>query len=91
MTLTRSAADLSEPAVRGSSALGFRAAAVALWGAETLKVVAPGLSPEVRRARVDEIILPFAWMPERCLAEWRDAVWEGPAAHESAPFLRAPR
>jgi hypothetical protein len=58
-----------------------RAAALALYGAGGLRLIAARLPVEARPL-VDSPIIVEPWLPERFVVAWQEAVWEGPAKHD---------
>jgi hypothetical protein len=73
---------------RGSIIHGFREAAVDLWGEKALAHVGERLPMATRVATLDEMVLPFAWLPIEHVVHWHDAVWSGPARADEGELAR---
>jgi hypothetical protein len=76
------------PCARGSVIHGFRAAAVDLWGEGALALVGERLPLATRMATLDEMVLPFEWVPLEHAVAWHDAVWSGPARTDEGELSR---
>src|SRR5580658_6754549 len=77
-----------EPCARGSVLHGFRAAAVDLWGNTGLDQVATRLPLSTRLATIEQIVLPFEWVPIEHVVAWHDALWAGPARADEQELAR---
>jgi hypothetical protein len=77
-----------EPHARGSVLHGFRAATVDLWGQEGLDLVATRLPMASRVATIDQIVLPFEWIPLEHVVAWHDALWAGPVGADEQELAR---
>ncbi len=77
-----------EPHARGSVIHGFRAALVDLWGEEALASLAARLPLETRVATIDDMVLPFEWVPLEHVIAWHDALWTGPCAVDEHALAR---
>jgi hypothetical protein len=77
-----------EPHARGSVLHGFRAAAVDVWGNGGLDQVATRLPLSTRVATIEQIVLPFEWVPIEHVVAWHDALWAGPARADERELAR---
>jgi hypothetical protein len=78
---------MSLPLVHRKSLLGFRTACEQMWGPEGLESVRRGLRRDVRERTAGMLPLPD-WLPVDDLIDWHMAVWNGPADHSEALFMR---
>lgn len=62
-----------------------RAAVVELWGQDGLRRVREHL-PREAHGLVDSAIVSDAWLPERLVVQWFEAVWRGPAQQNEEAF-----
>jgi hypothetical protein len=76
------------PSARGSVIHGFRAAALDLWGEGALGLVGERLPLATRVATLDQMVLPFEWLPLEHVVAWHDAVWSGPARADEGQLAR---
>src|SRR5262249_8003608 len=51
-----------------------------------LRTIREQMTAEVREQTLDPILLSKEMLPERYVMAWYDAVWEGPAKRQQAPF-----
>lgn len=79
-------ADGDIPCVRGTAIFGLKAAAESLWGDHGMADIAYRLPADARRALMDELVMPQAWIPEKHLIAFCRAAWEGPSHEEVAPY-----
>ncbi len=77
-----------EPCARGSVLHGFRAAAIDLWGHTGLDQVATRLPLSTRVATIEQIVLPFEWVPLEHVVAWHDALWAGPLGADERQLAR---
>jgi len=75
-----------EPCARQGVFVAQRAAALEVFGAESLKDIGGRVSPDTRRDTVDTSIVGEDWLPERYVLEWQHAVWTGPAKQDDRLF-----
>jgi hypothetical protein len=78
----------TEPSARQGIFAAHRAAAIEVFGADSLKKIGEQLSPDTRRDTVDSAIVGDTWLPERYVLEWQHAVWTGPAKQDDERFNR---
>ena len=76
----------SVPCVRGTAVFGLKAATEELWGDLGLRDVAYRLPRIPRRALMEEIVMPQAWIPESHLIDFCRCVWEGPAQQVESAY-----
>jgi hypothetical protein len=67
---------------------GVKAAALELWGPSGLSDIARRIPEDARRAVIDAVVMPSAWVPEEHVIAVCRAVWEGPAAKEDGAFTK---
>jgi hypothetical protein len=77
-----------DPYARGSVIHGFRAAVLDLGGEDALRQVADRLPVTTRLATIDQIVLPFEWVPIEHAVAWHDAIWSGPARSDERELGR---
>jgi hypothetical protein len=65
-----------------------RAAAVELYGDGGLREIAEHLPPDVRGALIDSALITEAWLPERFVMAWQEAVFAGPVRGHDDEFQR---
>ena len=65
---------------------GAVASALKLWGDAGRAALRERLPPDVRRALLDEIILPVSWYPETHFQACNEVVWEALARGDDAAF-----
>ncbi|HXU69770.1 MAG TPA: hypothetical protein VN947_10600 [Polyangia bacterium] len=78
----------SEPCAAQRVFVASRAAALELYGDDGLRQIAERLPPDVRGALIDSAIITEAWLPERFVMAWQEAVFEGPARGSDDAFRR---
>jgi hypothetical protein len=78
----------AEPCAAQRVFVASRAAAVELFGDGGLREIADRLPPDVRGALIDSAIISEAWLPERFVMAWQEAVFEGPARNSDDAFRR---
>src|SRR5690242_11418888 len=76
----------AEPCARRTIFVGFRRAALALWGEAGLAEIGQLLPEEVRVATVDNVVIVGEWQPERYVLAWYEAAMSGPAKGNRADF-----
>lgn len=77
-----------EPCAAQRVFVASRAAAVDLYGDDGLRQIAAGLPADVRAALIDSAIITDAWLPERFVMAWQEAVFAGPARGSEDAFRR---
>lgn len=77
----------SEPTARARILVAIRAAALDLWGDKGLLDITARLPAETRRRSLDERMAPLAWVPERDVIAWYEALWSGPVEGREDVFL----
>ncbi|AKU96404.1 hypothetical protein AKJ09_03068 [Labilithrix luteola] len=78
----------AEPRARRTIFVGFRKAAIQLWGEPGLAEIGQIMPEEVRAATVDNVVVVGEWQPERYVMAWYDAVMTGPAKGDRAVFTK---
>ncbi|MCU1281141.1 MAG: hypothetical protein JWM53_4687 [bacterium] len=78
----------AEPCAAQRVFVASRAAAVELYGDGGLREIAERLPPDVRGALIDSAIISEAWLPERFVMAWQEAVFQGPARGSDDDFRR---
>jgi hypothetical protein len=78
----------AEPCAGQRVFVASRAAAVELYGDGGLREIAERLPPDVRGALIDSALITEAWLPERFVMAWQEAVFEGPARGSDDEFRR---
>jgi len=78
----------SEPTARARILVAIRAAVLDLWGDKGLLDIAARLPAETRRRSLEERMTPLAWVPERDIIAWYEALWSGPVEGREDAFLR---
>jgi len=77
-----------EQLTKGIVLHAMRLAVLDVWGEAGIAQVASRVSADTRVQTVAASASPLAWVPERFLVEWHEAVWEGPADHDDAALCR---
>ncbi len=77
-----------EPCARRTIFVGFRRAALDLWGMEGLKRIGDSMSDEARRRCLDPVVIEEEMLPERFVIEWYECTWAGPAARDRQAYNR---
>lgn len=80
--------DTREPRARRTIFVGFRKAAIQLWGDAGLAEIGRLMPDEVRETTVDNVVVVGEWQPERYVMAWYDAVMSGPAKGDRAAFAK---
>jgi hypothetical protein len=78
----------SEPCARRTIFVGFRRAAIDLWGNDGLRRIGDSMSDEARRRCLDGPVIEEEMLPERFVLEWYECVWMGPAARDREAYNR---
>jgi hypothetical protein len=76
------------PQARRTIFVGFRAAALELWGAPGLAELGGRLPEDVREATVTPLSIHAEMLPEEHVLAWYQAAWEGPAARDRNAYHR---
>jgi hypothetical protein len=76
------------PQARRTIFVGFRAAALELWGAPGLAEIGAKLPEDVREATVSPLSIHADMLPEEHVLAWYQAVWEGPAERDRTAYNR---
>jgi hypothetical protein len=71
-------AETSEPCASQRVFVASRLAVLSLWGEAGLADVASRLPVDARSSLIDSAIISEAWLPERFVMAWQEAVWNGP-------------
>ncbi len=77
-----------EQLTKGIVLHAMRLAVLDVFGDAGLAEVAPRVSADTCAQTVDASASPLAWVPERFLVEWHEAVWDGPARRDDAALCR---
>lgn len=77
-----------EQLTKGIVLHAMRLAVKDLWGEAGLKDVGGRVSSDTRAQTVEVAASPLAWVPERFLVEWHEAVWNGPAKRDDDALRR---
>lgn len=72
--------------VRKTPLIGFRQAAITLWGEESLEHLGRLMSEDTRRETVELPVIAYPQVPERFVMEWYEAAWKGPCAEDEPTF-----
>ena len=78
----------AEPCAAQRVFVASRAAAVQLWGDDGLREIAEHLPPDVRGALIDSALITEAWLPERFVMAWQEAVFAGPVRGSDVELRR---
>jgi hypothetical protein len=77
-----------EQLTKGIVLHAMRLAVLDVFGEDGLADVATRVSSDTRVQTVEASASPLAWVPERFLVEWHEAVLEGPAKRDDAALCR---
>src|SRR5579871_4461221 len=77
-----------EQMAKGIVLHAMRLAVIDMWGQAGLADVAARVSSDTRVQTAETGVSPLAWVPERFLVEWHDAVWNGPAKRDDDALRR---